>query len=96
MTSTEPGRQPTEAEIEAVINAFDTIRIHINPTEGTIQASGWREVYDTLAALNEFEIWLGLCSLEAALFDSDDYVTASQATLYELFRFAYENGIEAI
>ena len=89
-------REPSEKEIQSVMDAFDIISQFVNPNNGQIHGAGWRDIHDTLARLGEYELWLGLCTLESALFDSDEPPTPTQATMFELFNMVYEDGIEAI
>lgn len=87
------GREPNDAEIDAVVSAIDRISRHITHN-GKISASGWREVYGALAALSDYELWLGLQNLGSAVFDSGENASCVQLTLFELFEIAYEQGIE--
>lgn len=93
-TSTQ--RQPTEPEIEAVMYAITFISKCINPADGKINGAHWRHIYDMLAHLTEYEIWLGLCNMEEALFEATEQITFVQATLFELFQIAHEQGIKAL
>jgi hypothetical protein len=87
-------REPKEEEIEAVLLAFDLLSYCIDPSDGKINAATWRVVYDTLASLTIYELWLGLCNLESVLFDAEQEVSRVHVTLYELFQIAYEDGIQ--
>lgn len=89
-------REPTEQEIDAVLDAIDEISRYIGPLDGAIFGDGWRIVHKILSSLSDFEIWLGLYNLEAALFDSGEPVTVVRAALYQLFQIAYDQGIEAL
>lgn len=89
-------RQPTDQEIDTVLGAFDVLSHFINPDDGMINAAGWRDIHVTLAALSDYELWLGLCNMASAWFDLDQANTPIQNTLYELFRIAYEEGLEAL
>lgn len=89
-------RQPTDAEIDAVMGAFDAISQFIDPVYGTIQGSAWRDVYQTLGQLSDYELWIGVCNLEEALFASTESVNVVQATLFEIFQISYDQGINAL
>jgi len=89
-------RTPTEAEVDAVLYAIDIISPHLNERDCTISAGGWREVHNSLSRLSRYELWLGLCNMETAIFQSDTPITNSQATLYELFYIAYTDGMQAL
>ena len=88
-------RQPTDDEIDAVYGAFDNIIPFIS-TNGKISGSGWRDIYSALETLSEYELWLGLCNLESAIFESGEEITPVHTTLFELFHIAYNQGVEAL
>lgn len=96
MTQAADHREPTEAEVDAVVHALETITPYISTVNGTINASGWRIIYDALAGLSDYELWLGLCSLEEVMFDPEQTMTVVQLTLYELFRIAYVEGMPTL
>ena len=89
-------RQPTENEIQTVMTAFESILPHINEDSGTVKGSGWRTVYDVLEQLTDYELWLGLCNLEAAVFGSEQDLNVAHVTIFELFQLAYERRIESL
>ncbi|MFP4323949.1 MAG: hypothetical protein ACLFTK_15960 [Anaerolineales bacterium] len=94
MTNVE--RQPTDAEINAVLDAFDHISLYINLQDGRIIGTGWHEVREVLRTLSDYELWLGLCNLEQAVFDAQEEATPAQVTLFELFHMVYEQGLDAL
>jgi len=96
MTAVDVGREPTDQEIESVLNAFDLISRFINAKDGTINASGMHDIYTTLRRLSDYELWLGACNLEEALFGSESMVNPIQATLFEIFKISCEQGVEAL
>jgi hypothetical protein len=89
-------RQPTDQEIETVLRAFDALQVYIHPDNGMIEAQGWRDVHITLLSLSDYELWLGLCNMASVWFDLEEANSPVQNTLYELFRIAYEEGLEAL
>jgi hypothetical protein len=89
-------RIPTDSEIDAVLHAIDAITPYLNEREGTINASGWRDVYGSLRSLSKYELWLGLCNMEMAIFSSNEPISNGQATLYELFYIAYNEDMQAL
>ena len=89
-------RIPTDEEIDAVLNAIDLISPHLNDEDGTINGAAWRDVHGSLRQLSRYELWLGLCNMEAAIFQSEEPISNGQATLYELFYIAYADGLHTI
>jgi hypothetical protein len=87
---------PTDEQIEHVMDAFDKICAHISPKDGTINGAGWREIYTVVNNLSEDELWIGICNLENVIFELPGEPTLVHATLYEIFRIAYNEGIEAL
>lgn len=90
-------RQPTELEINTVYDAYVDILPYINRRDGTLTRQGWHAVNGILMSLTDFELWLGLCNLEAVIFGGEDYNAVSPAhmTLFELFHIAYEQATAA-
>lgn len=96
MTMAQTSHEPSDAEVDRIFQAFDDLSQYISPKDGTINSAQWQVVHQILSGLSEYERWIGLCNLESALFESDFDVTCTQMTLYELFKIAYEQGLEAL
>jgi len=89
-------REPTEQEIETILGAIDQVSTYIDPVDGSMYSDDWHEVYNILSALSDFEIWLGLYHLEAALFESGEPITVLRAALYQVFQIVFEQGLNAL